>query len=168
MIKALEEMDFYISNKHEFSSFKEDAASKGGNGIKETVKIQTMTLTNLINDYVDKDIEYIKIDVDGANYAALTSMKDLSPMPKYLSVELGDKSFLDFARQYGYSEFFVAQQNLVKGKEMITHLNGSKFPHTFSNGDSGKWGRDIPNWHDPLKTENFLENITGWNDMHCR
>ena len=170
-------LDFYVSNISQFSSFKKDYASKlphwredytKDNIIKEVLKIKTTSLDEFIDDYVTKEIEYIKIDVDGSNLSAGRRLKKNIHAVKYLSIEVSDWDSHEFLySDYGFKKFYVSDQEKVKGIKNATNACGKVFEYEFSHGPSGLWGVDIDNWLPPGPELISSFSISPWKDLHC-
>lgn len=174
---GISSLDFYVSNISQFSSFKKDFASKlphwredytKDNIIKEVLKIKTTSLDEFIDDYVTKEIEYIKIDIDGSNLEAGLQLKKNISSIKYLSIEVGawdDHEFL--YSDYGFKKFYISDQTKVSGTKNVTDAYGKVFQYDFPHGASGPWGADIDNWLSPGSELTSSFSLCTWRDLHC-
>ena len=174
---SVSSLDFYISNISQFSSFNKKVASKlptwrkdytEDNIIKEVRKIKTTVLDNFIDEHVTKEIEYIKIDIDGSTLDAALGLKKNFPLVKHLSVELGTWEKFEFLySDYGFKKFHVSNQDEVEGLKNITNAYGENFQYNFPHGASGPWGPDINDWLPPGPELTSSCSRYEWKDLHC-
>jgi FkbM family methyltransferase len=88
-------IDFYISKNSIWNSLNQSIANRN-DSLKDKIKVKTQKLSTIIKNYGVPI--YCKIDIEGYDNIALDSLKELSSLPKYISVEsecLGDKENYD-------------------------------------------------------------------------
>ena len=167
----IEKIDFFISktddvkstlyphNKNEF--------------YKKEVKCKKAS--SLIKKYLQKydisEIEYIKIDIEGADKLILRDLLQNNILAKNLSIECQDPEVIEILLTSPYKSF-----KFFKGKDMtfkknieITTKNNNKKIINFDKDSSGPFGDDIPgNYYDKNSIlPYFLNNGLGWIDTHC-
>lgn len=77
-------IDFYISEKDEWNSLKKEVAERK-DSTKGVVKVQQMRLDTIIKQNGLPD--YVKIDIEGYDIVALSTLEGLDIMPKFISCE---------------------------------------------------------------------------------
>ena len=117
------------------------------------------------------EIEYIKIDIEGADKLVLNDLIKNDILAKNLSVECNDPEVIEFLLKSKYKFF-----KLVKGAdsffkenvEIITKDKKKKFIN-FDKHSSGPYGDDIPGSYYDKKSiiPYFLNNGLLWTDVHC-
>jgi FkbM family methyltransferase len=112
--------EFFISNNKEWNSFSKSIANRNQQ-LEKSITIDTITLSGLFEQYGIP--YYCKIDIEGADLDALSSLKNSINLPKYISVEsecIGENeiitskeitSTLDLLYELGYNKFKLIDQN---------------------------------------------------------
>jgi FkbM family methyltransferase len=137
---AIAEMDnesisFYISKHSSWSSIKKELASRNNNEV-ELVTIKTKTLKTIIEE--NGCPYFCKIDIEGYDDVALASLKGLSQLPKYISVESESavdirkvtkkesEATLNILIELGYNQFkLIDQASLSVLSSDIAHYNSN-------------------------------------------
>ncbi len=115
------EMDFWVSNRTEWSSFHVESATK--NGARATsVRVETMPFRQLIEE--EGTPFFVKIDIEGNDNLCLKDLAATASRPAYLSFEgdLGDIPFegnpntdvdtnIKLLESLGYRSFKCVRQN---------------------------------------------------------
>ena len=124
-----------------------------------------------LQEYNISEIEYIKIDIEGADKLILRDLLQNNILAKNLSVECQDPEVIELLLKSTYKSF-----KFFKGKDMtfkknieITSKNNDKKIINFDKDSSGPFGDDIPgNYYDKNSIlPYFLNNGLGWIDIHC-
>ncbi len=111
-------LDFYISEKDEWNSFKKEVAERK-NAVKDVVQVKSRRLASLMVEYGVP--YYCKIDIEGYDEIALDTLVGVAELPKYISVETecaGDERLsdqqalitLDKLYKLGYRKFKLVDQ----------------------------------------------------------
>jgi FkbM family methyltransferase len=108
---------------------------------------------------------YLKIDVEGVDGYVVDKLRDLSALPKYISIESEKVDFqklqseLGTLKGLGYNKFKIVQQERIPGQRIVSNdIRGKQFEHTFSVHSSGVFGEELPgSW---LNYEQALERYT--------
>jgi len=94
---------------------------------------------------------YLKIDIEGSDLSAVTSLKQLTERPDFVSIETEVNSFprlrreVEVLRSLGYEKFKAVQQSTIAGSRLETHArDGTRFEHVFERVASGPFGDDLP------------------------
>lgn len=166
---------FYVNPNKAFSSFVQDIGERGGTAHK--VNVPVVTLNRLFEKYGIP--YYLKIDIEGHDDIALSSLRKESTLPKYVSVENGHVHMLNTMRDLGYTKFkFVNQAEVPQQKLPMPALEGEDAEYTFPFGASGAFGFEAPGeWlgYDEVRREieaywsieNRDATIHGWYDLHA-
>ncbi len=88
------EINFYYMKKlSQLSTIKKDIALKGMHGDIKEKKINSKKLTTIINNtkFKNKKIDFLNIDLEGADFDALQSLDFKIYRPKLICVEIHDK-----------------------------------------------------------------------------
>ena len=88
------EVNFYYMKKlSQLSTIKKDVAAKGMHGIIKEKKINSKKLTTIIGNtkFKNKKIDFLNIDLEGADFDALQSLDFEIYRPKLICVEIHDK-----------------------------------------------------------------------------
>ena len=98
-----ETIPFYVNELYSGkSSIDPDRDQPGGKFYQ--IDVGTITITELFNRYGIP--WYLKIDIEGADEIVLDTLPQGSPMPRYLSCELGEgPSMIDRLSVHGYTSF---------------------------------------------------------------
>ncbi len=175
---------FYISENHtEWSSFIKEIATRDG-GPYQCVEVQCATLEEIIGDYGNP--YFVKIDIEGYDHIALKSLLRIEALPKYISVENGNKNMLNLLHNAGYSLFKYVQQNDIHNVSLpYPPKEGDWVDHAFPFGSSGPFGEEtrgewkgfqevrseISKVWDPdgeSKNPEHDDQIHGWFDLHAK
>lgn len=179
-----EKLSFYINKKNtEWSSFMKEIASRD-NSPCEVLKVSCATLKDIIGEYGSP--YYVKIDIEGHDYIALKSLLNTQPLPRYISVENGNKGMLTMLVEHGYSFFKYIQQNNVSELCLPAPCQeGLYVEHSFPFGASGPFGEETPgSWEDSdtirkaiakvwdpdgfSKKPDHDDILHGWFDLHAK
>jgi FkbM family methyltransferase len=94
---------------------------------------------------------YLKIDIEGSDLWAVSSLKQLKDRPQFISIETDVNSFrrlrgeIEVLRSLGYERFKPVQQNTIAGTRIESRArDGTMFEHVFERGASGSFGDDLP------------------------
>ena len=164
-------INFYISKVNDvLSTLYPDDISKF---YKQEVKCEKASL--LINKYLKKydisQIEYIKIDIEGADDLVLNDLLKNNILCENLSVECHKTEVLELLLNSKFKSFkFVEGGDVTfkKNIEIINKLNKKKIIN-FDIHSSGPYGEDIPgDYYDKNSILTyFLNKGLGWKDIHC-
>ena len=164
-------IDFYISKVNDvLSTLYPDDISKF---YKQEVKCEKASL--LINKYLKKydisQIEYIKIDIEGADDLVLNDLLKNNILCENLSVECHKSEVLELLLNSKFKSFKFVEGGDVTFKqniEIINRLNEKKIIN-FDKHSSGPYGDDIPgDYYDKNSILTyFLNKGLGWKDIHC-
>jgi FkbM family methyltransferase len=111
-------LDFYLSNMDEWNSLRQEVAERR-DAAKEIIKVQGRRLASLVGEYGSP--YYCKIDIEGYDEVALTTLQGVQTLPTYISVETecsGDKGIseaealqtLETLKSLGYRRFKLVDQ----------------------------------------------------------
>lgn len=123
----------------------------GTTSVKKSVK--TIRLDTLIQNEVrgEEILEYVKIDIEGADMLALKSLSNLKQKPKFISIESEklswEKLIEEFAvlKDLGYKKFKVIDQYKIEEQKCpYPPLEGCYIDHKFEFGSSGLFGHELP------------------------
>jgi len=164
-------IDFYISKVNDvLSTLYPDDKSKF---YKQEVRCEKASL--LINNYIKKynisQIEYIKIDIEGADKLVLSDLLKNKILCENLSVECHEPEVLELLLNSNFKSFKFVEGNDVTFKKNIKTINklNEKKIINFDIHSSGPYGDDIPGDYygkNSILTY-FLNNGLGWIDIHC-
>ena len=167
----LKNIDFYISKTNDvLSTLYPDDINKF---YKQEVRCERASL--LINKYLKNydisQIEYIKIDIEGADKLVLDDLLKNNILCENLSVECHEPEVLELLLNSRYKSFkFVegGNANFKNNIEVVNKFNEKKIIN-FDIHSSGPYGDDIPgNYYDKNSILTyFLNNGLGWKDVHC-
>ena len=158
----------------------------GGRGITSTLfpvnpnefqkrEVKCGKASSLIKKYIEKykisEIEYIKIDIEGADHLVLNDLLINNVVAKNLSVECHKPEVIELLLKAQYKSFkFVQGGNMIFKKNVeITTKDKNKKIINFDKHSSGPYGDDIPgDYYDKNSIlPYFLNNGFGWKDVHC-
>ena len=164
-------IDFYISKVNDvLSTLYPDDKSKF---YKQEVRCEKASF--LINKYLKKydisQIEYIKIDIEGADDLVLNDLLKNNILCENLSVECHKSEVLELLLNSKFKSFkFVEGGDVTfkKNIEITNKLNEKKIIN-FDIHSSGPYGDDIPgDYYDKNSILTyFLNKGLGWKDIHC-
>jgi len=94
---------------------------------------------------------YLKIDIEGSDLAAASSLKALEDRPQFISIETEINRFsrvleeIELLHSLGYRKFKPVQQETIEGTRLVLRSrDGTSFEHVFERGASGPFGDDLP------------------------
>ncbi|MBC7828687.1 MAG: FkbM family methyltransferase [Chitinophagaceae bacterium] len=120
------------------------------NSISRTVK--TARLDTLINTELrdDETLEYVKIDIEGADVMALKSLSNSKEKPRFVSLESGKTSWDELLHEFkileqlGYTKFKIVDQSKVQSQRCPNpSKEGNYIDYKFSFGSSGLFGDEL-------------------------
>lgn len=177
-------LTFWVNTKNsKFSSFHETVGCRYAAGVMATrgdhtlcyrVQVPTRTCSSIIREHGTPS--YMKVDIEGYDWACLASLKELplAQRPKYVSKENLRDNDLETLLNLGYTRFKVVNQALWEKRFMNDKL---------MRGTSGDWGekaQDIyigTNWHSaeqlrarlPLPKDSTIDGsrMAAWYDLHA-
>lgn len=145
-------IEFYKNEHSEWGTANERWAERNrrvGAPPTEQITIEAVTLAGLIEEFGSP--YYVKIDIEGLDLAALSSLRQASSRPKYVSIESDKVSFSalrdEFTtfEQLGYHRFKIVPQHRVPTqKEPFPAREGQYVGQTFEWGASGLFGEEAP------------------------
>lgn len=168
-------LDFYINSFEEWSSLNIKSKATTENSF-EKIQIQTISLDKII-EQVENELYYIKIDIEGGELDAITSLRQSQKLPKYLSFEVNYdiNKVLDILTEIGYLDFKIVRQGEGYLQNTQTQQEGNVIDITFKNHHSGLFGLDLGNndWFDKNYIIEYFDNLKnngwdGWYDVHTR
>ena len=172
----LKKIDFYISNKSDLqSSLYPNIVHKGDirKFYKEEVRCEKASslIKKYLKEYSNSEIEYIKIDIEGADKFVLDDLLKNNIVAKNLSVECHEPDIIKLLINSPYKSFkFLEGGDMTKkGKIEINNKNNVKKIMNFDLHTSGPYGEDIPgNYYNKNSIITyFLNTGLGWKDVHC-
>jgi FkbM family methyltransferase len=127
----------------DWSSIYRDIADRDGTGVQE-VTVETVRLSDLFLQYGVP--YYLKVDIEKADRDALLQLANCAVLPKFVSVEAHDISYLTYLRDMGYSRFKVVNQaNYWWFKCPAEAAEGAALPDwKFTIHSSGPFGEETP------------------------
>jgi FkbM family methyltransferase len=168
---------FYVNDYlSEWSSFDREIGTREGRF--HEIEVDMVPLEDILAEHGAP--YYLKIDIEGHDFIALESIRFTPDKPRFISVENGQKPFLDFLYAEGYTRFkFINQQKVPEQQVVFPQREGVFVRHIFPHGASGLFGEETPGeWLDydnVLRVINaYWENpnrdadIDGWFDLHAR
>jgi len=167
----IKNIDFYIhKTKSTHSTIYPDDISKF---YKHKVKCDKLSL--IIQKYLEEfnisKIEYIKIDIEGADKFVLEDILKNNILAKNLSVECHDSEVLELLISSSYNSFkFVPGPDMTfKNNIKIINKDLKEKIINFDKHSSGPYGEDIPGDSYTKRSilPYFLKNGLGWFDVHC-
>ncbi len=167
----LKTIDFYISKtRHTHSTLYPDDISKFLKKEVECIKASSI-IKKYLNDFNILEIEYIKIDIEGADKVILNDLLKNNIVPKNLSIEVYDTEILDLLIKSPYKSFkFIPGPDLSFKKNVkVINKNNKEKNFNFEIYSSGPYGEDIPGVYYSKKSilPYFLNNGLRWCDIHC-
>lgn len=165
------ELDFYFHNRES-----EWGTIVRPQDLTDWTKASVKTLP--ITEIVDRncDIDFIKIDIEGADLLALNSLDKAGLRPRSISCEAHNITILCKLILMGYRRFRLVNGKLARKnfrKHRITTLDGQRLKFGFSKNSSGPFGVDLPgDWYSAdqimhLWTGRALMYGPGWFDVHA-
>jgi hypothetical protein len=110
---------------------------------------------------------YLKIDIEGSDFTAASSLRKFKDRPKFISFETDINDFsrvleeIELLRSLGYRKFKPVQQQTIAGTRWVSRArDGTSFAHVFERGASGVFGDDLPGrWLDDRQTRRAYRAI---------
>ena len=115
------ELDFWISDQPEWSSFERRIAGRRGTGHRP-VKVPTRTFASILDEFGVPD--FLKVDIEGHDHLCILSLTTVTA-PANLSVELGPRTrdMICHLREVGYTRFkFISQRTLAPAIPALSSL----------------------------------------------
>ncbi len=146
------EVLFYESDNSAWGTVNRDWVSRNermGVTSRALLKMPSVSLSSIIEEH---GVPYFaKIDIEGADLEALSSLRRLSHRPKYVSIESSKSSFSDLRHEFdtfeslGYTQFKVVPQRWVSRQRLRPPAReGLYVDYRFSTGSSGAFGEEAP------------------------
>lgn len=176
------ELDFFQNAFSEWSSFEAQSKATTANSHR-VIRVPVVPLSRLIAEHGAP--YYLKIDIEGFELRAISTLSPASPLPRFLSFEvnLGWQDILAHARRLGYRRFKIVRQ----GQDHLPPppnpaREGTYVPIAFTNAHSGCFGHDLlGRWltQDEIvaavqadlaaaETRKTRGEKPGWFDIHAR
>lgn len=140
---AVGTLDFFVNSHNEWSSFLKDSKATTQNSHKK-LSINTIPLSDLIERHGTP--YYLKIDIEGFEKQALSSLHPGMTMPEYLSFEVNQDwaEITAMMATLGYKSFCVVRQ----GRDILADppkpaLEGAYVAQKFLPSMSGCFGREV-------------------------
>ncbi len=123
----------------------------GTSSIEKTVK--TIRLDTLISRELEEgeSIEYVKIDIEGADRMALKSLSDVKEKPRFVSLESEKVEWeklleeFDILKKLGYTKFKIIDQSIIQKQQCPNpSLEGDYIDYKFEFGSTGLFGDELP------------------------
>lgn len=180
--KRLTILNFAISDKRgEIDFYHHKQESEWGTIVKpEDLSEWTMSpvKTAPLSDIVlaGPEADFIKIDIEGADYFALDSLQAANRMPKSIVCEAHSLKILCKLIVMDYKRFRIVNGKSARKayrKHKITTLAGERMPFRFSSHSSGPVGSDLPGeWYSAEQAAHLwgaraLMYGHGWFDIHA-
>jgi FkbM family methyltransferase len=167
----IKKIDFYISKVNDvLGTLYPDDISKF---YKQEVRCEKASslIKKLLKNYNISEIEYIKIDIEGADKLVLDDLLKNNILGKNLSIECHEPEVLELLLNSPYKSFkFVEGGDLTfKQNIEVTTKNNNKKINNFDIHSSGPYGEDIPGDYYSKSSilPYFLNKGLGWRDVHC-
>lgn len=116
--------------------------------IVNTIRLDTLISQELREGEV---LEYIKIDIEGADTMALKSLLNAEQKPKFISIESEKISWerlleeFSILEQLGYSKFKIIDQSKIANQQCPCPSKvGEYIDYKFEDGCSGLFGNELP------------------------
>src|SRR5215204_1431912 len=115
--------------------------------------VRTIRLDTLIKQQLEiKDsIEYIKIDIEGADMMAIKSLAGVKQRPKFISLESDKISWPGLMEEFkvltelGYLKFKIIDQSKICSQQCpYPSRDGDYIDYKFATGSSGLFGDELP------------------------
>lgn len=134
-----------------FEQWDERNKKFGTKSIKQVV--ETIRLDSLVLQEVEADevLEYIKIDIEGADMLALKSLANVKRKPKFISIESEKRSWSNLEEEFkifkklGYSKFKIVDQSRIESQVCPSPAKEGGFvDYKFEPGCTGLFGDELP------------------------
>ena len=177
-----ETLDFYVNAFSEWSSFVKDSQATTTHD-HHLIRVRTEPLSRLIARH--GAARYLKIDIEGMEQRALSTLGPDMALPTFLSFEVNKawRAIVKHLSGLGYARFQLVRQ----GRGFLPDApdparEGRSYARRFRNSHSGCFGLDLPDtWlrladFMPLMRHEMAEararmtrgEPRGWHDIHCR
>ena len=177
------EVTFFVNTKIPVWSSLDRTLGERGSGARE-ITVKTIDLAKDLAPVADK-LHYVKIDIEGYDFVALSQLMSLDARPPYLSLEGSSEELLDYLFAQGYREFQLVNQKFVQHQKVKPDSpHGAYLDWDFSFGSSGTFGEDLPGkWlsiEDAKRVStaivkgfeiapgNLFAEAVGWFDLHAK
>ena len=114
----------------------------------KTIRLDSLLRTELQNSEI---LEYVKIDIEGADLMALKSFSNLKQKPKFVSLESEKISWYKLIEEFtvlknlGYNKFKVVNQLKIPDQQCpYPSKEGNYVDYKFELGSSGLFGHELP------------------------
>jgi FkbM family methyltransferase len=133
--------------------------------ISRSITVETTTLQSLLKEFGVP--YYMKIDIEGMDYACLEALSEFTNRPRYISIESSKESFDDLFSEIsklwelGYRRFkAVRQQDVPKQRPPMDAKEGQYVDYHFPSGSSGLFGEELPgSWLLPFDILKFYRHV---------
>ena len=167
----VKEINFYISKENDvLSTLYPYDASKF---YMEKIRCEKASslIKRFLKNYNISEIEYIKIDIEGADKLVLDDLLKNNILAENISIECHDSEVLELVLNSPYKSFkFVESGDLAfkENIEVVTKYEKKKLIN-FDIHSSGPYGDDIPGdyYNKASILPYFLNKGLGWKDIHC-
>ncbi|MET4802890.1 FkbM family methyltransferase [Bradyrhizobium sp. LB11.1] len=163
------EIDFYVNTKHSvwgtanLGWAKRNQMMGAGSFQKTTVKAER--LTDIMREHGVP--RYCKIDIEGNDFDALSSLECIPAPPRFVSIESEKENWDDLVKEFellrrlGYSRFKIIDQRLVPLQQTLEPATEGSFEtHRFEEGSSGLFGTELPGrWMDMFEALEVYKGI---------
>ena len=143
---------FYPNEKSVWGTTRKDWAERNGklsHSATDTLIVHGVPLSHLLDKYGVP--YYIKIDIEGADFAALSGLYGQCEQPAFVSIESEKVSWEALVHEFealgelGYTRFKIVPQHLVSAQRPPKPAReGTYVPWRFHLGDSGLFGEEAP------------------------
>ena len=147
---------FYIhTEKNELSTFIEPSQEDAS--VYQEIRVDSISASQLISEYGFP--HFIKIDLEGADFAVLSNLIENRIFPRYLSIEIHDGKIINLMSRH-YSNF----------KFQISEYMGVDTPNNFNATTAGLFGKDLTkSWLSKVDLGFTISEVgLGWKDLHIR
>ena len=113
------EVTFYYQKKlSQLSTIKKDISKERMQGLIKEQKIKSYKLTSILNNskFRNRQIDFLNIDIEGADYEALKSLDFKIYNPKIICIEIIEKNIFEskifnFLNSLGYKKIWSSRSN---------------------------------------------------------
>jgi FkbM family methyltransferase len=162
------EIDFYLNNEaSEWGTANPEFVARNEHlGTKSTkIRIRSTPLDTILKTYGVP--YYLKIDIEGMDTVALSTLQKISERPKYISIESEKVSWRRLLEEFrlltdlGYKKFKIVNQALVTFQKCpLPAGEGLYVDHTFPFESSGLFGTELPGeWMDVFQAIEYYKPI---------
>jgi FkbM family methyltransferase len=115
----------------------------------EELEVPTINFAECVRDHGVP--HYMKIDIEGADPVCLSALRDVDPVPSYISIESDKASMqgieheMELFESLGYTAFKIVQQAAVfRQRPPRPSREGMSIAYRFERDASGMFGEDLP------------------------